>query len=246
MDVKMFLRAFPNLRQLHVSATLLSGDSTVGITPDEMPTLSCLHLTLKESSKAIEARVIPRYFYKFVTDSLAVNGISCLSLDARVLANGTMDCAVENLPLKLESNFLRSQIDLSTNTQLHTVVISGLSEAYDTLDGTQLARALSSIQPGLLRRLMLRTPTISEAGQDKAFPSYATLLSQPRFRSLVELYFIRDKPFEEDVPIQERNKIVQRIFAGLVSRGVGVKVVGDEVAREVADRWEQETVAEDK
>lgn len=93
---------------------------------------------------------------------------------------------------------------------------------------------------------MLRTPTISQAGQDQAFSSYATLLSQPRFRSLAELYFIRGEPSEEDVSLQERNEAVQRIFAVLVSRGVGVKVVGDEVAREVADRWEQETIAEDK
>lgn len=97
MDFKMFLRAFPNLRQLHASATLLSGDSTVGITPDEMPTLSCLRLTFKVSSKTFAARMIPRKFYKFVTDSLAVNGISCLSINAHVDANGAIDDAVGEL-----------------------------------------------------------------------------------------------------------------------------------------------------
>ncbi|TCD65063.1 hypothetical protein EIP91_003301 [Steccherinum ochraceum] len=265
-DLKMFLRTFPNLRHFDVSATVLTGDSKVPVTLDEMPTLSSLRLILKDPSSMQTVPTVPFKIFQFVTGSLAVKGVSCLSLHAHLDQNGgIMDgvvghiisklgpsmkyfrwlgAAPDDWPIKLEFTFRRSGIDFSSNTQLRTVVIAGLNEAYDTVGGTHLARALNSIRPGLLRRLMLWLPTLNEPKQNEVLPSYATLLSQPRFQSLVKVYFIR-AGYQSDPPLQRRNETVQQIFAEVVSRGVEVRVVEQHDAQEVGDQWELETVAED-
>ncbi|TCD65058.1 hypothetical protein EIP91_003296 [Steccherinum ochraceum] len=249
MDIKMFLRGFPNLQHLDITGSLLSGDSKLALTAADVSSLSSLRLKVWGTNSSTGSLSLPPKVIKLLTSSIVMNGVSCLSLGTQTTSGDVWDgvlgallraagpslkCLkwVDEIPsITLETYLQEGAIDLSSNVRLHTLVIANMTSSYRTVDGTQLARVLN------------------KAERDAALQSYAALLSQPRFHSLAEIYFvigwvrIRGRP---PTAVEQINEAVRNVFATFVVKGVVVKAVVQKIARVISDEWEQETIAEGK
>lgn len=145
-----------------------------------------------------------------------------------------------NIPVQI------STVDLSSNVNLHTLVITDSDVDHNATD-SPLSRVLNTIKPGMLKRLMLGLPLSRNDEQEQDLASRVTLLARPQFQSLTHLYFIRDPDWfflQRRKSLKQERENVKNAFASLVARGVEVRVESAETSREIADRWEQETIAE--
>ncbi|TCD65065.1 hypothetical protein EIP91_003303 [Steccherinum ochraceum] len=262
-DIKMFLRAMPNMQHLDLSSSILSGDSKVGLSPADVPALKSLRLSLSRVSRKEASRKLLPAVVKLLTTSVAVRGISCLSLDTPVSGraeegwSGVVGDLIRTLgpSLKylrwygdswtdLETEFGVSTIDLTANVHLHTLVLPSPTRTARNVADSQLSRVLNTIIPGALRRIMLCHSFVLET---EFLHSYASLLSRPRFQSLTDIYFVQEDEWLaliENRSIGQDEQNVQTAFAEFIARGVVVRVLEHDDGRVVADRWEKETIVE--
>lgn len=142
--------------------------------------------------------------------------------------------------------------DLSANVQLHTLVVLtnvtiNKSRTRSLLDDIPLCHLLNTIRPGVLRRIMLRVSIGLNHDHAETFSSYASLLSQPRFQSLTDIYLVRTQLWHgaPHKQFEESEKEVETAFAALIARGVAVKLLmqRESCHRAVVDQWEQDTLA---
>ncbi|TCD60827.1 hypothetical protein EIP91_009430 [Steccherinum ochraceum] len=264
-DIKMFLRGFPNLKHLEVSATsVLSGDSKVSLASANVPRLISLRINLHSTNKAATVQNPAAKLLSLLMSSLAANGVPALSLAVAMTA-----IAMEEWP-NLVKNLLRTigpslkylrwywepdpvwyrlllsvnNVDLSSNVRLHTLVICCTHREPFLSTGTA---SVDSIQPGALRRIMLPFPHGSDNKQDEVLSGFALQLSQNRFHNVTEIYFGRASNWSKRSTrsMEQCGEAVRKFFGVLLARGVSVNVVEEEEARSIADQWEQDTVAED-
>ncbi|TCD65060.1 hypothetical protein EIP91_003298 [Steccherinum ochraceum] len=247
-DIKMLLRAFPNIRHLDITSTVITGDLKLALTPPDVPTLSFLRLNLRDVERLStydRKHLVPAVF-KLFSSTVAINGISRLTLDLEMYQD-TLGKWSGVMALFVVEPVSSDAIDLSANVELHTVVFLSYLDRCSTVDGTEFARVLNTIRPGKLRRLMAYLPeSENNADPDEAIPSYAALLSQSRFESLTEICLLYGGSWWRNSRDRfKRIEDVKSIFVASLPSHVSIEIMHELDYDRVVNRWEQETIAED-
>ncbi|TCD65066.1 hypothetical protein EIP91_003304 [Steccherinum ochraceum] len=260
-DIKMFLRGLPDLKHFEVSATsVLSGDSKAVLTSANAPKLLSLRINLQSTNKSATVQNPASKLLGLLTSSLAMNGVPALSLaaDSGAVDMDEWPVIVKNLLRTLGPSlkYMRwsgdsdglllagNKFDLSSNPQLHTLVISCTD--CDLIFGVDTAQIMS-IQSETLRRIMLPFgPYGANSQRDTVLAAYALLLAQKRFQGVTEIYLVRARYWlaKRTRSLEQCNEAARDIFEAFLARGVSVNVVEEQEAQLVADQWEQDTIAE--
>lgn len=127
-DIKMIMRSFPKAQHLHLSSSMVSGDSKTGLSPADVPTLSSLRLRLWGSHRSNASHGLPPAVVKLLTSSVVANGVPCVSLDLPVMswAAGEWRGVLENLARALGPSlkFFRLYGDSGLESQCESPICS--------------------------------------------------------------------------------------------------------------------------